>query len=342
MQLKLKDRNITEDIFRPAENGSIQDGRSEEWLLRNARYDRNRYLDGVRRDAHAKKGSFLSRLFDSVKRRVNRGTSIEDTFKGVKQAIAYPTNESVLMAQKLVDALIERNNLAGQYEIANRVQGVRKCLELELVLAQNKILRYITEDQIIRFMLASEKGVRLEYLRYYNEIVPNQVAALKMASDGLLVFDNYCVLYYDKDTSKFRLVKEAISEREREKRRDPILFGMIKGSRKLYYITDWVTDDDDLTMDKLEKVIGETALDLGEDPIAGSQETIEHLLESVEIDVATDLEIAAEKGMLITEQNLSHFVRTGEVAYSMRNVNLPKLDEMDAPDEVDQSHEAMV
>ena len=33
---------------------------------------------------------------------------------------------------------------------------------------------------------------------------------------------------------------------------------MIKNSRKLYYITDWVTDTDDLTLEKLEKELGVT------------------------------------------------------------------------------------
>ena len=37
--------------------------------------------------------------------------------------------------------------------------------------------------------------------------------------------------------------------------RDPILFGMIEGSRRLYFVADWITDDDDLTLEKLNLVV---------------------------------------------------------------------------------------
>ena len=47
-------------------------------------------------------------------------------------------------------------------------------------------------------------------------------------------------------------------KKQREKRRDPILFGLIKNSRKLYFICDWKTDTDDLTLEKLEKELGVT------------------------------------------------------------------------------------
>lgn len=37
--------------------------------------------------------------------------------------------------------------------------------------------------------------------------------------------------------------------------RDPILFGLIDGSHRLYYVADWVTDEDDLTLEKLNIVV---------------------------------------------------------------------------------------
>ena len=112
-----------------------------------------------------KKKSFFARVFNNIKDRFDKGTAVEDTFKGVKDAVAYPTNESLLTATKMVEALIERSKIAGQYEIADRVSGIRKVLEAEIVLAKNNMLRYITEEQVVRFMLQSEKGVRMEIER---------------------------------------------------------------------------------------------------------------------------------------------------------------------------------
>lgn len=332
VKLKEEKTDCTADSFSPRGNGSIQDGRQDAELIRNAKFDRRHYVEGQvdRRSISnavngGKKKSFFARVFDNIKDRFDKGTAVEDTFKGVKDAVAYPTNESLLFAAKMVDVLIERSKVAGQYEIADRVSGIRKVLEAEIVLAKNNMLRYITEEQVVRFMLQSEKGVRMEYLRYYNDILPSKVVATKMSADALLAFDNYCILYYDNDTKKFSLIKESIDDRERQKRRDPILFGLIKGSRKLYYVTDWITEDDDLTLEKFQKVIGEEALNVGEEPIADTQYTAVRLFNSITIDTSADVERAAEAGLLITDDNFDHFLKTGEVAYSMRNAKLPEV-----------------
>ena len=77
-----------------------------------------------------------------------------------------------------------------------------------------------------------------------------------------MVFDNYVVAYYSDLIHRAVATQQKVSAKEeqkvRERRRDPILFGVIKNSRKLYYICDWTTDTDDLTLEKLEKELGVT------------------------------------------------------------------------------------
>ena len=84
----------------------------------------------------------------------------------------------------------------------------------------------------------------------------------KIAADKLMVFDNYVVAYYSDLIHRAVATQQKVSAKEeqevRERRRDPILFGVIKNSRKLYYICDWTTDTDDLTLEKLEKELGVT------------------------------------------------------------------------------------
>jgi hypothetical protein len=73
----------------------------------------------------------------------------------------------------------------------------------------------------------------------------------------LEVFDNYVIVHYDpkgknrQDTAK-----------EEYKKRDPIVFGVIAGSNKLYYITDWIDDYCDLTLEKFVDTLGITKDDL--------------------------------------------------------------------------------
>jgi hypothetical protein len=67
----------------------------------------------------------------------------------------------------------------------------------------------------------------------------------------LEVFDNYVVLYYDPDG---KIYKE--TAKEEAKRKDPIIFGVIAGSEKLYYVADWVDEYCDLTLEAFIDAIG--------------------------------------------------------------------------------------
>ena len=311
-------------------NGSISDRRTERELLRNAKHERRNYVNRVSRAfdtngsiiVNANKKSWFRRMLDkfapSPKVKEEIGEPADKVFDDIKTAMMAPTNEELLRAKKVVDTVENQLKVSGQYEIAEKVNGSRGVLEAELALVSSGQLKYISEDQIIKFMLLSERGMRLEYLRYYANILPSEVAKRKIVFDGLLVFDNYCVLYYDGGAPKFSLIKEVIDDQERLKRRDPILFGMIKGSRKLYYVTDWVTDDDDLTLEKLETVIGEKAHDLSHDGFAGTEEEIGRMLDRMVIDIEVESEEAAKKGILVTDENMMAFITTGKAPEPLR------------------------
>jgi hypothetical protein len=46
-----------------------------------------------------------------------------------------------------------------------------------------------------------------------------------------------------------------MTKAEVEKAKDPILFGVVKGTRNLYYIGDWIDEYCDLTLDKFLSVL---------------------------------------------------------------------------------------
>jgi hypothetical protein len=318
-------------------NGSISDRRTERELLRNAKHERRNYIGriGSRIDStdsgiivsgdKTKKKSWFGSILDKFSYPKKQeepyeiGEPADKVFEEVKASMMSPTNEEILRAKKVVDTVENQLKVSGQYEIAKKVEGSRSVLEAELALVRSGHLKYITEEQIVKFMLLSERGMRLEYLRYYENILPSEVAKRKILFDGLLVFDNYCVLYYDGGAPKFSLINEIIDDQERIKRRDPILFGMIKGSRKLYYVTDWVTDDDDLTLEKLETVIGEKAHDLSHDGFVGTEEEIGRMLDRMVIDIEVESEDAAKKGILITDENMMEFITTGKAPKPLRD-----------------------
>ena len=111
----------------------------------------------------------------------------------------------------------------------------------------------ITENQIVDFAKKCEKGIKLSYLKNFNRPIPQSVIDKVAKLNNLEVFDNYVVLYYDPEG---KVYKE--TAKEEAKRRDPIIFGVIAGSKKLYYVDDWVDEYCDLTLDAFVDSLGIT------------------------------------------------------------------------------------
>ena len=152
----------------------------------------------------------------------------------------------------------------------------------ELAIAKMGYTKYVTEKQMIDFVKKSERGVMVNFLRYYEGTIPEEVVARKAETDEKMVFDNYVIAYYCDLKKKAETTEKKQKEQKREKatatRRDPILFGIVKQTRKLYYICDWITPEDDLTLYKLEEVLGDNAKVLfsedsnSRDPVVGIEE----------------------------------------------------------------------
>ena len=121
----------------------------------------------------------------------------------------------------------------------------------ESVLYTEGLYYIVTEEQIVSFIKQCEKGLKLDYIKNFNRPLPQNVVNKISKINDLEIFDNYVVLYYDPEG---KVYKE--TAREEAKRKDPILFGLIAGSNKLYYITDWVDEYCDLTLEKFIDTIG--------------------------------------------------------------------------------------
>lgn len=112
---------------------------------------------------------------------------------------------------------------------------------------------YLTETQIVDFYKKCEKGLRLDWIKNYARVIPDKFVEVKKKLDDLKIFDNYVILHYDPDLKSFKETEAEIEEKKRPK--DPILFGVMQDSRKLYYIGDWIDEYCDLTLDKVLEVL---------------------------------------------------------------------------------------
>ena len=109
----------------------------------------------------------------------------------------------------------------------------------------------VTEDLVAKFASQCEKGLKLSYLKNFARPIPQDVIDKVAKMNELEVFDNYVVLYYDPEG---KVYKETAYEEA--KRRDPIIFGVIAGSKKLYYVADWIDEYCDLTLDAFVDALG--------------------------------------------------------------------------------------
>lgn len=121
----------------------------------------------------------------------------------------------------------------------------------ESVLFAEGLYYVVNEQQMVSFVKQCEKGIKLEYVKNFTRPMPQDIVDKIAKINQFEVFDNYVVLYYDPDG---KIYKE--TAKEEAKRKDPIIFGVIAGSEKLYYVADWIDEYCDLTLEAFIDAIG--------------------------------------------------------------------------------------
>ena len=179
--------------------------------------------------------------------------SVEEFFKSVKNS-----TEELNSLKGRSDSYTEILNQAtkfGQIALAEKIKHNITILKEESQLYAMGLRTVIREERIVNFALDSEKGVRLDYVKNFTRVIPPSILDIKEKLDEKGIFDNYAVMHYDPDGHATEMTEDEI-----EKAKDPILFGLIKNSDKLYYISDWIDDYCNLTLSTLLEEIGESGV----------------------------------------------------------------------------------
>lgn len=130
----------------------------------------------------------------------------------------------------------------------------------ESILWASGIYKAVSEEKIVEFAQESQKGLSLDYMSNFSRVIPMDVVKKKIEADKLGVFDNYVILHYDPEAKSYIQTEEE-KRKEIERKKDPILFGVIMGSNKLYYIGDWIDEYCDLTFDVLTEKLGQEIIE---------------------------------------------------------------------------------
>lgn len=142
-------------------------------------------------------------------------------------------------------ALLKQLERAKQTAAIKTAKEKQQVLTYEAILFEAGIKQYQTEDSLIGFIKQCKKGLCLTELETFERVIPVDIIDKINAAEVLKVFDNYYILHYDPSGAKNIYYTE--------EDRDPIIFGVIRGSEKLYYIGDWMDEYCNLTYKDLLK-----------------------------------------------------------------------------------------
>jgi len=166
---------------------------------------------------------------------------------------------------KIMEDMIQKAKENGQTSRVELLTKAYSTVSYESMLKAAGIGNFLTENSLVEFAVKCQKGLRLDWIANFTKTIPDNVIEIKKKADALKVFDNYVILHYDPLEKAFAKTEAEVREEE-AKKRDPILFGVIQGVRKLYFVADWIAPDDALTMEEIKKVLGREADMISNDP----------------------------------------------------------------------------
>lgn len=207
--------------------------------------------DGKKKDS----GGIFKKISSwfSKKKKEAVSISIFDLFEEVK-LVSGKGRDFVERIEEYVE-LIDKAKRLGQ-KAHEEVLADRLIIHIyESILSCSDLNRYIELTDLGKLQEKCTRLLDLDYIKNFNRVIPDSVAKKKLWADELDVFDNYVILHYDPSGEAVKETKEEIKAKK-----DPILFGIIKGSNRLYYIDSWIDDYCDLTWDVVLEKIGEKKL----------------------------------------------------------------------------------
>lgn len=183
--------------------------------------------------------------------------SVEQFFSSVKNT----SQELAIVRDRAAgyESAIESARAAGQQALLESLSEGLNAYRMETQLLAAGMKKYVEEKTIVDFYKQSDRGMRLDWVRNFVRPIPSPVLEHKIKADEIGIFDNYAVLHYDPEAKSYKQTQQE-KEAERLRKSDPILFGLMKGSRKLYFVGDWVDEYCDLTLEQIADALGASAV----------------------------------------------------------------------------------
>lgn len=207
------------------------------------------YIDGI-----ASYGSVTTPISWSLN--VKSGISPQLYFKYIKKKFG--------MLEKLrLDSRLKRLEKAflkavenGQDALGEKILKDLSRETRESTMYVKGIKHFIEYDDLTRYKTKIRDGhISDTKLEDFTRVIPKAVMDKKNKVNDC--FDGFVIYHYwNEEAEKNRSTKQKMSNDEKQKLRDPVLFGVIKESNRLYFIADWEDEFCDLTFEEMIDVIG--------------------------------------------------------------------------------------
>lgn len=166
----------------------------------------------------------------------------------------------IQIIDKIVDkymSSIERAELAGQTALVEKLKDSLEVVKMETKICQLGVSDYLTKKQVEDLMEKSSKNIVITPIRNFTRFIPDdivkKVAKLKKEN----IFSDFVIMHYDPKKENVQKTKKEI-----EKEKDPIVFGLLRGSDNYYFIADWVDEYCNLTLKEALITINDKAKNL--------------------------------------------------------------------------------
>lgn len=147
---------------------------------------------------------------------------------------------------------IEKAEKMGQTALVEKMKDDIEVVKKEALASLCGVKKYLTKEQIDKLINKSDKNIEITFIKNFVRHIPDELLGIKEKLDKENVFDDYVIVHYDPKKEN-----ESLTKKEIEKKKDPVLFGVIKGSTNFYYIGDWIDEYCNLTLKEIVTIVDE-------------------------------------------------------------------------------------
>ena len=187
-------------------------------------------------------------------------------FKYVKSKFNYLQRKMIESRIEKLEKAFDEAVEAGQDVLAKKFLDTLNQEAKEIMLLAKGFDKYVERDIVLKYKNQIRGGhISNTLLKDFTRIIPKKILDLKKKAEGIV--DDFEIYHYWNEEEQQKVEKkEKICPEEKAKMRDPVMFGLIKGSNRMYFIGEWDDEYCDLSFNEMIGVMGKVKHKIAKKP----------------------------------------------------------------------------